>query len=402
MPNKNTTTIRSLAAQLAEIARHPRQQANRNLWKAHNSLAGTRPLSFCDPENGWGEIITAKDIVCDDPYHRNFEFHLRKQIFWGSEMGDDFVIEPYISVPYAYTRSGWGLDWATQGQQHNHAYSWEAALTDYADFGKLTFPKITVDYDETKQNMEKAQELFNGILEVKLRTGWFWTNGLTHTLIFLRGLEQFLYDMYDNPDDLHRLMAFLRDAQMAELDFLEENELLCTNTEGYIGSGALGYTDELSADEPIKLIDTWGFSESQETSEVSPEMFAEFIFPYQKPILERFGLNYYGCCEAIDKRWDTIKQIPRLRRLSVSPWANLPDMAEKLGDKYILSLKPNPAMLAVPHIDKEAARNYIKNALKIANENRCHIEFIMKDNHTIGGNPQNVIDWCRIVREEIN
>jgi hypothetical protein len=24
----------------------------------------------------------------------------------------------------------------------------------------------------------------------------------------------------------------------------------------------------------------------------------------------------------------------------------------------------------------------------------------MKDNHTIGGNPQNVIDWCRIAREE--
>jgi hypothetical protein len=28
------------------------------------------------------------------------------------------------------------------------------------------------------------------------------------------------------------------------------------------------------------------------------------------------------------------------------------------------------------------------------------VEAIMKDNHTIGNNPQNVIRWCQIAREE--
>jgi len=28
------------------------------------------------------------------------------------------------------------------------------------------------------------------------------------------------------------------------------------------------------------------------------------------------------------------------------------------------------------------------------------VEVIMKDNHTIGGRPQNVVEWCRIAREE--
>ena len=45
-------------------------------------------------------------------------------------------------------------------------------------------------------------------------------------------------------------------------------------------------------------------------------MFAEFVLPYQLPILERFGLNCYGCCEPLDQRWSTLKQ---LRRASVSP-----------------------------------------------------------------------------------
>jgi hypothetical protein len=31
----------------------------------------------------------------------------------------------------------------------------------------------------------------------------------------------------------------------------------------------------------------------------------------------------------------------------------------------------------------------------------CRLELIMKDNHTLGGNPANAVRWCRIAREEI-
>ena len=86
----------------------------------------------------------------------------------------------------------------------------------------------------------------------------------------------------------------------------------------------------------------WGFAESQETVGVSPHMFAEFVFPYQLPILERFGLNCYGCCEPLDTRRRIVEKTPRLRRVSVSAWANVERMAEKLGDRYIFSWKPSP------------------------------------------------------------
>jgi len=144
----------------------------------------------------------------------------------------------------------------------------------------------------------------------------------------------------------------------------------------------------------------WGFSESQETVSVSPEMFAEFVFPYQLPILERFGLNCYWCCEPLDKRWHIIKDIPNLRRVSVSPWADLEKMADNLTDRYICPMKPAPSDLAVPVLDTEHIRKKIRRALEITRG--CVVEIIMKDNHTIGNNPQNVIDWVRVAREEIN
>ena len=59
-----------------------------------------------------------------------------------------------------------------------------------------------------------------------------------------------------------------------------------------------------------------GLSESQETVGVSPELFEEFVFQYQLPIISRFGFACYGCCEPVDSRWHVIKKIPNLRRVS--------------------------------------------------------------------------------------
>jgi len=198
-------------------------------------------------------------------------------------------------------------------------------------------------------------------------------------------------------------MGILRDGTLAKLDFLQENALLSLNNDGtYVGSGGFGYTGELpQADFDSKITrtsDMWGFCESQETTTFSPDMFAEFILPYQLPILERFGLNCYGCCEPLDKRWYVIKNVPRLRRVSVSPWANLADMADKLADRYIYSIKPHPASLAVPSLDQRRIRTELRRALQTTRN--CRVEIIMKDNHTIGNNPENVIGWCQIARKE--
>jgi hypothetical protein len=127
-------------------------------------------------------------------------------------------------------------------------------------------------------------------------------------------------------------------------------------------------------------------------------MFAEFVLQYQLPLLERFGLNCYGCCEPLDRRWRYVQQVPRLRRVSVSPWSSVPGMAEKLGDRYIFSLKPRPSDLALPTFDEERIRADLRQALQATRG--CRVEVIMKDNHTIRSDPSRVVRWVRIAREE--
>ncbi len=47
---------------------------------------------------------------------------------------------------------------------------------------------------------------------------------------------------------------------------------------------------------------------------------------------------------------------------------------------------------------RKAIRKKLKDSLEITKG--CRLESIMKDNHTIGNNPQNVIRWIQIAKEE--
>ena len=90
--------------------------------------------------------------------------------------------------------------------------------------------------------------------------------------------------------------------------------------------------------------------ESQDTKDLAPELFNEFVLQYQKPVMSRFGLVCYGCCEPISERWDYLKDIPNIRRVSVSPTCDRVKMAEALQDKYVYSCRPDPSILSAPSL----------------------------------------------------
>ena len=117
------------------------------------------------------------------------------------------------------------------------------------------------------------------------------------------------------------------------------------------------------------------------------------------PIISRFGLSYYGCCEPVHNRWHVIKQIPNLRRVSVSPWCDEAQMAEGLGDDVIYCRKPNPAMISTGHFDEDAIRADVRTTLRKAEG--CAVEFAMKDVHTLNNEPLRLGRWVELAREVI-
>lgn len=138
--------------------------------------------------------------------------HLRKKLFWVEGMKDDKVIQPFFDVPYSYSDTGW---WLMETVMYSEgivdgAFIYDSPIKDYAkDFPSLMFPEITVDYKKTEIILNLARSVFDGILEVRLRGIWWWSLGMTWDFIKLRGLTNFMMDMYDNPDGVHALMGFL-------------------------------------------------------------------------------------------------------------------------------------------------------------------------------------------------
>lgn len=396
--------LRDLAEKLAQLAGRPEEAAKRELWFAHNDLKTRRPLLLVDPENGWNEIVTPGVIRCAGELARRWEVVLRKELFWGERIKDDKPLEALFEVGYTYTDSEWGVQEDYHGGHVGQSYAWEGQIREPQDVVKIKRPVIEIDSETTQETLALAREVFGELLRVDLRGVWWWSLGMTWDLARLVGLERMMFLMYDNPAMIHEIMRIIRDGYMAKLDFLQKHRLLSlNNNHAYVGSGGIGYTRELPQragdGSDVRTRDMWCLTESQETVGVSPEQFEEFVFPYQLQLQESFGLNCYGCCEPLQSRWHVVKKIPRLRRVSVSPWADQRKMAEMLQDNFVYSRKPAPSLLSTPCIDEELVRADIRKTLELTRG--CIVELIMKDNHTLGHNPENIVRWTRIAREEI-
>ena len=395
--------LRTLAEKVAGIAASSRMAEARGLWRKLNHLEKTRPVVFCDPENGWNEIVTESQMQCQGKLARRWEMDLRKEIFWGQEMGDDKPVEPYFDVPYTVSADDWGAQAEYRRTQTDGSCVWDAPIKDYeTDLKRLHSPKFEIDRETTEGCLQAAKDVFGGLLDVRLKGIWWWSLGVTWPAVTLRGLENLFCDLIEQPDELKELLSIISKGHLDKLDYLEQNNLLSLNNDGtYIGSGGYGFCDQLPQDDfngRVRCADVWGFTESQETVSVSPRMYGEFIFPHEKPIMDRFGLACYGCCEPLHTRWDQVKQHPNLRRVSCSPWVDVEKMADYLGDRYVFSYKPNPAEIAKDQIDAESIRASIRELF--AKTRGCLVEIIMKDNHTIGNRPENVARWCAIAKEE--
>ena len=136
-------------------------------------------------------------------------------------------------------------------------------------------------------------------------------------------------------------------------------------------------------DRAVNRKDLWIFMASQETTLVSPAMFDEFIVQYQLPIIAHYGLCAYGCCEDLTQKIDVLRQIPNLRRIAVTPWADLARCAEQIGRDYVISWRPSPAEMVCTAFDRDRIRRSVRDAMEICRG--LNVEVTLKDVQTVGG-----------------
>ena len=394
--------LRDLAKRLAEIAALPVMAERREMWRQHNSLQRVRPMVLVFPEGSWQEFLHQSVLECEDEGARRIEWALRSRIYTHEHLHDDTVIDNEWIVGKAIRRTAWGLEpERTPSTEARGAWKFKPVILEPADLKKLRFPEVSHDEEATQRGLEAAQELLGDILEVKLKGVAHVSFHLMSIYTGLRGLEETMMDMVVNPAWLHDAMAFLEEAHHRLIQqYIDLNLLSLNDDSTYNSTGGNGYTDELPRPDcdpsRVRPCDMWASAEAQELAQVSPAMHREFSMDYEKRLLAPFGLTGYGCCEDLTHKLDDVLTIPNIRRISISPWADVEPCGEQLGAKAIFSWKPQPAHL-VGEFNPSMIRDYIRHTLDVTRG--CVVEMVLKDTHTCEHHPERFTQWTDIARE---
>lgn len=401
--SRDFEVLRELAKTKAQIAALPVQQQTKDAWRALNRLKPIRPMVIID-QCPWNElnIDGALDLHCENEFLREIEQQLRRELLAWRYFPADMVVEPYIKIdrvihgmqliePQEDTKA-----WDPANQIVGHAYH-DLFKTEEDIEKKIPMPRVWVDEDKTERRLAMAHEAFDGILDV-VAGGVTPYLAIWDRIVERHGVENSLIDIIDRPEFMHRLVNRLVAFYQSLTDQLEQLGLFDDHQPTIHCSGA--YTDELPKEgyTPGKprACDTWTCGMAQIFATVSPAVHDEFEIQPLQPLLERYGLVYYGCCEPLHDRIHLVRKIKNVRKISVSPWADVDIAAEQIGSDYVMSCKPTPALLAVTSLDGDAVKKYIRHVMDICKQNNTPVEFILKDISTVRYKPENLIEWEKI------
>jgi hypothetical protein len=406
--NKDREALRNLAKRWMALASLPVMADRRRQWTALKDLQAERPMVIFETDF-LENYVREDELTCTDASLRAVEKSMLWHIRHAEEVGDDTVVEPFYRIY-------WDIDWPDygvalpyervedgMGGQVGFAYTHPIKMTQ--DLDKLKPRTWQVDRTRTLQRHEQLSSLFGDILPVELHGTGGLHSGLTSDLFKLLGNNNLLQWTFDEPEALHRVMAFLRDDRLAYFTWLEAEGLLGSNYDGWelVGSGSPGYTTRLpqpGGNGKTRLCDIWVWMESQETTMISPKMCAEYFLPYMAAICTHFGRVYYGCCEPVHDRWDaTVKAIPNIGAVSISPWCNQKVMGEKLGKSAVYSRKPQAWPITAQNPDWDALSKDLDETLAAARN--CNLEIIFRDVYRIHEDRPRLRQWVEMVRAKI-
>jgi len=393
--------LRALVFEYMTFAALPVQKEKIELWKALNRSKMVRPMVTID-QLPWPELM-CDELACviADPFWRSVEDDLRKTLYKWKHFPVDMVLDPFITIPKAIARSGFGIEVRedTLGPENStaKAHRYINQLAEMDDVSKILDDRITHDEGETARRLAEAEALFGDIAPIRM-VGCGFHLGIWDKITSYMSVDECYIAFYDNPELLHAAMERLTCATIAAID--DANRLGVCNDIANVCHCSYIYTDELLPDSgagkgPVTQ-NCWSLGLAQLFTAVSPALFKEFELPYITRMAGYFGMIYYGCCDRLDDRLDLVKRIPNVRKVSCSPWSGRGAFAETIGPELVMSAKPTPALLATGSFDEDAVRRDLEVTCGLAKRNHVNLEFLLKDVSTVRNEPKRLTRWADV------
>lgn len=399
--------LRDLAKRQYEVSQTPEMSELKALWYQHNDCKPSRPVITVELYTFADEVIPGI-LQCEGEFARQIEARLRSNLLNHEVFKDDTVVPDHWGVPFETWFTPFGIPVKVEQASGNSlGHHFVEVLHDLQDdFHLLKKSDFGIRKEEFEKKLAFFQDLFDGCIPVSAAPVEL-NVSLTQNIVHIMSMENMFLSIYDYPELFQQMLDSLTDDYLEYFRMLEKNHFILPTTQGeHLCQGTYNFTKELpSWDEvhkrPFTTHDVWGYMDSQETCDISPDMFEEFIFPYYQKIACQYGALSYGCCEPVHPFWEKcISKFDNLRKVSISAWCNEEYMGEQLRGKNIVYLrKPSPNFLGVGSLlDEDALRSHIRRTLTAAKG--CTLEFSQRDVYSLHGPLDKVTRYVEIVREE--
>ena len=400
--------LRQLAMEYRACAENPVNAERERRARDTIALKPGRPLVWIF-EEPWNEINVDDQLTmrCTDPFAREMETFFRRQLLRWKYYQADMLLENFYRVGKSWSSTGDGFTIqeniaVTDKENHIVSHEYTDLLKDEEALEKIQIPTITAHPEKDAQNVALAEEILDGILPVRL-CGHYHYASIWDRISMLRGVGPMYLDLALRPEFTHEMVKKFVAVHTATVDQMDAQGLLsgdlphlhCTPCQS-------DELDEIEKKNGPSIASSWFRGLAQPFSSVSPDMHEEFEIDYIKPLAERFGFTYYGCCEPLSDRIEQLSKIKNLRKIGVSPWSGIWESAEQMGSKYVFSRKPNPAMVAGSSLDEDAIRADIRECAQACIKYGCAWDITLKDISTVGYRIQNLARWAEVVEETLD
>jgi hypothetical protein len=403
--DKDRVVMRDLASRYAEISGSERNRLALARWRKLNDLQSDRPVVQCNLYHLLPEIDPQLPALqVEEKMLRPVESWFQRAL-WGATLGDDRYLDPWFTMRaemYSQPEGVFGVSAETIHDEQSRGWRHMPVLKRMEDLEKLkATPHRVLDPDPPLARM--LDDIFGDILPVhrnRVSIYHIWNGVISPSAGELFGLEELMLALYECPEMVHRFMAFARDAIISNFKACEAAGDWSTADYWYYNTPP--HCDALPDPQAgvygARLKDLIGFGHAQEFESVSPAMFEEFLFNYQRPILALFGRVSYGCCDTLESKMDALSTLPNLTKITAGPLADPAKYPERFGSRAVISWRPVTTLMVSDRLDEQALRRQFREGLDKLRG--CHVELHLHDLMTVRGDLSRLFRWTQIAREE--
>ena len=393
-----------LAEEVREIAESAEMERRKKLWET--LFRGERPEKppvkcglFMSRWMGmaWQRLIGEDAIHFKTGVERDVEVQLCKRIYKFRRLNEDDVLPLTVWVfaePVVDADALWGLKISRdRPAEAGGAYKEVPPIREESDLEHLTLPHYARNVQADRAAIEHVRELIDDRLPVKLHTGQMHFGPYEYAVL-LRGAEPLLFDLYDRPEFVHRLMDRITEGitgytleREAAGDYDVEEGMLLHEPWDAVEPGR---EHELSAG--------WVYSHAQSSAPLGPEHYAQFVQPYNARPAQLFGKVYYHGCEDLGDKVAVIKDLPNLRHFHVSPWTDVKKVLPHLrGRGVAMEVHGHPTNVLIvwgPDGIREETRR------RMAECEDLPFDYVLCDIQTVEGHGEKLAIWCDVAQED--